>query len=278
MQQASARVLGVTSRGLFLLASPQRIIFISVERYRSPMTINVDRSCDRWRTIDVGAAAQFSDARLIFPSIDFSISLSEEVVWHCPLPVAATDSFVEQVRVLHAIAAGVQTRQGNDGLSALLPTLLSWSDTPLLSSEQSALFDRLIALRRVVHMGDDSALLAGLIGLLGQGRGLTPSGDDVAVGLLLMLTRSPRVNSPSDRENRLKHVAPQLVAEAYHRTTSISANLIECAASGQGDERLITVVDNIVSGSTFIDDCVEYVLGWGASSGIDTLVGMAVGL
>ena len=67
-----------------------------------------------------------------------------------------------------------------------------------------------------------------------------------------------------------------VIEAAYRATTTISANLIECAAAGQGDERLITVVDGIATGSASIDECVECVLDWGSSSGIDALVGMAI--
>ena len=58
--------------------------------------------------------------------------------------------------------------------------------------------------------------------------------------------------------------------------TTISANLIECAIDGQGDERLIAAGDSIIVGSTAIDECVAGLLDWGSSSGIDALIGMAL--
>jgi hypothetical protein len=264
-------VLGSTTGGVFLLAPPQQIIFVSFERYRSPLTINLARSFDRLRTIDVAATAQFSTARLIFPSIEFSISLSEEMVWQCPPPDRAARPPVEQRQIVQAIAQRVLARRGDAGLAALLPILLGWPAAPPLSDEQSALLDRLIALRRAVQAGDNSMLRTGLTGLLGQGRGLTPSGDDVAIGLLLMLNRW-RFDRDWAAVNRA------VIEAACQRTTTISANLIECAAAGQGDERLLTVVDGIATGSASIDECAERVLGWGSSSGIDALVGMTVAL
>jgi hypothetical protein len=281
--ECEARVLGTTSRGVFLLTPPQQVVFVSLERYRSPLTINLDRSVDRLRALDSGAAARFSAARLIFPSIECSISLSEAMVWQCPPPAARPRSHAEQLTTLSAIAAGVLTQRSVTGLAALLPILLAWPDAPPGPEEQSALLDRLIRLRRAAQADDSLALQTGLTGLLGQGRGLTPSGDDVVIGLLLMSARSLRLKhrtapaqwvqvSQTGRENMLKHV----VASAYERTTTISANLIECAAGGQGDERLITVVDGIIAGSASIDECVAGVLAWGSSSGIDALVGMTI--
>jgi hypothetical protein len=63
---------------------------------------------------------------------------------------------------------------------------------------------------------------------------------------------------------------------AYQRTTTLSANLIECAAQGEADERLISVVDGIMTGEPSVADCAKYILDWGSSSGIDALVGMAI--
>ncbi len=273
-RQSLVRIIGVTARGVFLLVPPQQIIFVSIERYRSPLTINLGRADDRLRAVEVGAAAQLSATRLIFPSIEFAIVLSQEAVWQCPPPGLMSRPHAEQMETLRAISAGALAQRSAAGLAAMLPILLDWPAISSISTEQSVWLEQLLALRRALQAGDDSALLIGLTGLLGQGRGLTPSGDDVTIGVLLMLARSPRVNSPADKENMLKHV----VEAAYQRTTTISANLIECAIAGQGDERLIAVVDGIIAGSASIDECVECVLGWGSSSGIDALVGMAIAL
>jgi hypothetical protein len=268
----AARVIGVAARGVFLLAPPQRVVFVSCEHYRSPLTINVRRSFDQLLTLAVGAPARFSNSRLIFPSIAAAISLTEDAVWSCPVPRLAAQPRAAQMQALNTITAGVLARRGEVGLATLLPHLLDWPAAPPLTREQSTLLDRMLVLRQAVQVGDHALCFSGLIDLLGQGRGLTPSGDDVVIGLLLFLTRSPRMSSPIVDENMLT----QVVASAYQQTTTISANLIECAASGQGDERLITLADSILSGSAPIDECVECVLGLGSSSGIDALMGMAI--
>ncbi len=276
-QSRLARVVGVTSRGLFLLA-PQQVIFVSGEPYRSPVTINLNRSCEQLHTIEVGATAQLSDTRLIFPAIEVSISLSTDVVWRCPLPASPSRPSAEQLQTLRTIAQGVLAQADNTSLAALLPKLIDLPGASPLSDEDAALLDRLIEVRRSLQVGDSQRVLTELTRLLGQGRGLTPSGDDVVIGLLLMLARSHAVNARLAIENMLKHIAVPLVAEAYQRTTAISANLIECAADGQGDERLIAVVDGIATGSTSIGKCVDCVLDWGNSSGVDALVGMAIAI
>jgi hypothetical protein len=52
--------------------------------------------------------------------------------------------------------------------------------------------------------------------------------------------------------------------------------MIECAALGEADERLVAVADCIFVGDPPEAECVSRVVGWGASSGTDALTGMAV--
>jgi hypothetical protein len=58
----------------------------------------------------------------------------------------------------------------------------------------------------------------------------------------------------------------------------LSANLIECAASGKADERLIDALDGIMTGSPGPEECATLLLSWGNSSGGDSLAGMALAL
>jgi hypothetical protein len=67
-----------------------------------------------------------------------------------------------------------------------------------------------------------------------------------------------------------------LLPRACRKNDQGAANLIECAADGQGDERLVTVADGIATGSAPIDTCVDCLPVWGSSSGIDALAGMAI--
>lgn len=94
--------------------------------------------------------------------------------------------------------------------------------------------------------------------LLGRGPGLTPSGDDVVLGLLLAEARW--------RLPRHEH----LVGEAERRTTTLSANLIALAARGDGDERLLELVDWVAAGGP----APEEFLRWGAHSGEAVLQGV----
>lgn len=282
---AVGRIIGVTSRGVFVQIA-SRVIFPTTERYRGPLTINLDRSL----VVTNGERVRLSPTRLIFQAIEVDLSAAE--VWQ-PAAPAIIRPIAAQCETLKQLVQAVRARKPLEGFGGLLPHLLDLPEKPVLSAADAALLARLNQLRSILQdatpassfpqaAGGNPAnqLSTLLVPLLGLGRGLTPSGDDVIIGLWLMLKRasSPRMNSRPDRENMLKQVAARLVTEAYRRTTTLSANLIECAADGEADERLITVVDGIMTGRPSLDDCASCVVEWGNSSGTDALIGMALAI
>ena len=106
--------------------------------------------------------------------------------------------------------------------------------------------------------------------LLGHGRGLTPSGDDFILGVLLLLSRYTAARPSQD-------FAP-LIEAAYQKTTTVSANLLEAAARGLADERLIEVLEALMSAPGHGEESITALLGWGSSSGVDALAGMLTAL
>jgi hypothetical protein len=130
-------------------------------------------------------------------------------------------------------------------------------------------------LRRALRQGQLEPALAAVSRLLGLGSGLTASGDDFVIGLLLLLQRWPQPQLLAGQGQRFSEA---VVAAAYRSSTRLSANLIECAARGQADERLLNLADCLVTGNPDPAGCLAPLLSWGASSGVDTLAGMAVAL
>jgi hypothetical protein len=126
--------------------------------------------------------------------------------------------------------------------------------------------NRAMTLRPTSNLQPPTSNLQSLISNLGLGPGLTPSGDDVVIGFLLTLNRYGRCP-----HNDL------IIKEARAHTTTLSANLIECAAHGLADERLIRVVDCIFTGNKD-DRALDKMLGWGESSGLHALLGMSIAL
>ena len=65
---------------------------------------------------------------------------------------------------------------------------------------------------------------------------------------------------------------------AYEKTTTLSANLIDCAARGLANERLINTLDWILTGEPGEANVIANLLGWGNSSGVDAFTGMAAAI
>lgn len=104
----------------------------------------------------------------------------------------------------------------------------------------------------------DSAL-----GLVGLGRGLTPSGDDFLCGFFCLLRAAGDTRFDAVRDAILQNL---------HRTTAISAAYLQSALVGE----YFTVYDRAlraVCAEDFVSHC-DFVLGMGASSGTDTMLGV----
>jgi hypothetical protein len=58
----------------------------------------------------------------------------------------------------------------------------------------------------------------------------------------------------------------------------LSANLIECAALGLADQRLISALDCLIAGDQPGLEAIDQLLTWGSSSGADVFAGFAAAL
>jgi hypothetical protein len=127
------------------------------------------------------------------------------------------------------------------------------------------------ALQSALAEGAPSAAAHAAADLVGLGVGLTPSGDDLLVGLLAGLEV---VDDPARR-----HIAGAVVEHAMERTSLISASALSQAARGRYAERLHDVLAAIVAGEGMgIEGSIEAAMRYGATSGADTLVGLFIGL
>lgn len=271
-QSPRATVLGATSRGLFLRSDSRWLIFLSYEQYRSPFTITLQSPADRLRAAETKAVVCMERERLLFPALELAVVVAPDVVWRPAQPTGQPDPHSVQVARLRGAAERALAAGGTRGLAPLLDHLLSPPAEGALSPEQQRVSAAIAALHQAVVDGEASGAGAAAAPLLGLGRGLTASGDDFLMGFLLWMNRW------ATPVPWLRAFNEMIVTGAYERTTTISANLIECAVRGEGDERLMAMSDCLAAGRPTVDACIGPLLGWGASSGVDALVGMAVAL
>jgi hypothetical protein len=276
-EERSAKVVGVTSRGMFLRSSSRWTVFISGEPYRSPLTVTVRDDGGSLRDVRIGDIVDFGGNELIIVGADLAIRCGSEVIWRPQFPPHPASTKVERLNRLALFVQEVMERKMGAGLNPILSMFMDWRDHKGSSPEASELLHAGIINAQVVLTAKEvNSLFEGLHNLLGMGQGLTPSGDDYIVGLLLSLNRWKDTLWPEDG---LSDLNERLVTSAFDRTTTLSANLIECATCGQSDERLINAVDYLMCGGA---DEVERVVGdllyWGNSSGVAAFCGIGTAL
>ncbi len=272
---SQAVVRGVTSRGAFVLVDDRRVIFLSRETCPGPLTLNLPGIS---LELEVGARARVESSILRFQKENFSIDTNPAALWNPPArpggalpPEGRRDLLVQVTRSLLDAPGKRKT-----GFSAPLAALLDLPSAGLeVSQSIQVAFHRLreeweLALRRETFPPAFSAALASFLGL---GGGLTPSGDDLAAGLLLALNRWGELLAPGFPAQALNQA---MLASAPVATTALSASLLECAAAGQADQRLVEALDGLVTGQPGPETVSRRLQAYGASSGLDTLVGFSL--
>jgi hypothetical protein len=268
------RVGGVASRGLYLHAGESWTLFLTAEQPRGPLTINLVEAGAWLDAIPAGQEWRVEGQALTLPGGSRLIHLPAERIWLSPEPLGPKDGTAQAFARLRSLYGQLETRGAGIGFVELLGDLVRRPHGGEAESFASPQASQALAILRGLRSGAPESLLSALTPFLGAGRGLTPSGDDLIVGLLLALRRW---GSPG-RIDLSPGFISQLIETARRRTTRLSASLIECAAGGAADERLLRVADHVWSGSPSGAEALEAVTGWGASSGVDALTGMALSL
>lgn len=267
-QNQAAALAGQTSRGAFLALASGEPLFLSLESYRGPLTVNVSGDAQRLRALPVKAAARIQSQEIIFDKHGVSIQTAQALRWLSPPRPGQVLSHARRAARLQAVRRQAMRIASPDGMFLLVAvaqdrTALDPGDHPLLPA--------LHMIKTGLSLQQIEPLAAGMQPFLGYGRGLTPSGDDLLLGLLLALNRWGHLLAPAlDVEALNRTVLP----DASQRTTALSANLIASAAAGQADERLVAALDALLCGGRPAEALVAEVAGWGSSSGLDALAGM----
>lgn len=203
------------------------------------------------------------------------LELANAAVWSPQHIGRAVDNLAgERARWL---AATISQQVPADGLGCLLPFVEGmakgqWTDAKGMTTLASLAVTSLSNLVDGVLFGDVCCTNTGLSGLLGLGPGLTPSGDDLLVGLLLALhsCKSPAAD-PLSRA---------VVLHGPVMTGRISVSMLKQALLGLGSEASHAVIMALVDGCPPCEvlQRAEVLTSVGHTSGWDTLVGILLGL
>lgn len=279
-----ARVSGIASRGIYLQPENDLTLYLSLEEFPGPLTLNLEEGSTRLEKIKPGCSVRFKTREMQFPDEKITISLEDGNIWH-PSPVDNET----KIKPGHL-----------DSILSLVNTLIPENPyLPLLSKNPGqipgvpVIGERILNLQNALKTGIPEKITERSIKLLGLGPGLTPLGDDFLLGVLLTFNRWGHIFSPampeiqkvsssthsvvegSSHPNKLIKDLNQIILEnARLKTTQISASILACAMEGAADERLLKVLDGLVSGSAITQNELRNLLRWGNSSGITVLAGM----
>lgn len=267
-----AEILGITSRGVFLKFDSNKMIFLSFENYRGPLTANLSGDFQHYKSLSPGGRVTLSQEAILFPNSKISISISNAKVWKPSRHIGSPHNSFDRISLIRSLSLDVYHPKKGEGLSEMLPALVGFSPEYANGDTQfQGVNKKFDEIRNQIAEGDLLTLTQTTQSFLGLGSGLTPSGDDFVIGLMLSLNRWKSILQPGNNLSKLNEI---VVEAAYKRTTTLSANLIECAALGLADERLIQAVDYLALGKYNRDEVISGLLSWGNSSGVDALVGM----
>jgi hypothetical protein len=254
------KILGTTSRGVFVLCGTAQVIFLSKEYFRGPWTINFAHPQFHLPAVAPGSVVEWDGQAFWFDSGRSRVRISGAQPW---VPPSRPAPLLPPERVMHNLKLIASKTIDRGGFAPLLASLADLPESPVIPEE---LHPAVCAIHRLTSTGDDG--FEALESLLGIGRGLTPSGDDFIAGFLLACSRW----LPHVRENSK---FPALIEQAYRRTTTLSANLIESAGKGSADERILAAGDALFCGVLDPENGASHALAYGSSSGVDALAGMA---
>lgn len=270
-EDQDAYVFGRTSRGIFIRTPTRWLNYISLEPFRSPLTITLPDSDISFSHLSKGMHVQISSKQLIFPDANLVISAQRSALWKPSSPNAPTSPVYERQTRLIESSEMVLKKRGETGLAPLLSELLDIPSPHHLSkNDLSPLHKAIIHLQEHLITNQTLPSARSITDLLGQGSGLTPSSDDFVIGFLLALNRWKPSHLPAKSLQKLNRF---VVDAAYEKTTTLSANLIECATLGLADERLIEALDWLMVGTAQDSQPIEDLLTWGSSSGVEVFVG-----
>lgn len=154
---------------------------------------------------------------------------------------------------------------------ARIGSIASDRSTPFLAMMDSMLEERRLLLKEALRTGDLEVCIRLGRKLLGLGQGLTPSGDDILLGIFCVILMG---NSPLEG---LKDFPEALLEEAGTLTNDLSLWGLKRAAKGQVREKVSDFLRDLAQGKE-ITDSLESILDIGHSSGKDITIGILTGI
>ncbi|WP_427889477.1 DUF2877 domain-containing protein [Kribbella sp. GL6] len=218
----------------------------------APNTARVDEAS--WTDVRAGELFTAEHGRLEVAGL--TVDLRHANRWQPQLPLLVAASCEPAVVTLDEVLGAVGVA---GGMVAVGATAFEREQARLLREHSAGVVEAL-------RLGDAAAVAVHVLGLVGLGPGLTPSGDDFLTGLLLSAASVRRLLAPA-------------VVDQVHRTTAVSAVTLTEAARGRVRQSLADLLHAVANGNQpAVRTAAVKVFAIGRTSGTDILSGVRAGL
>jgi len=145
-----------------------------------------------------------------------------------------------------------------------------------LNSFAQRTLPHLSVLMKTIRAGDYQDIKRNAQELVGLGPGLTPSADDVLLGLMASLTLiSENLNI---FEDLVSEVNKSIISCIQDRTTLISQEFLMHAAAGEVNEPIVALIEKALTARpNEVEEATKHVLAIGEASGTDMVLGIFLG-
>lgn len=267
-------ILGITSKGVFLKLSTEKIIFMTNNPDYGPINIFTESDFPKPWKIHDSIQVELSKHSISFLHEHALFDLSPYQIWKILDPPLYSISVSEQNHRLQQAARQIRIIKGQEGFSLFL-NMINGEPPVNLSLQLSEIWEHIQQIRSAFLARDEIKIIQHATPIIGYGRGLTPSGDDFFCGLLFTLNRL----IVEQKFLNFLHSANQLILTiAEEKTNSISQSLLYCATRGSADVRIKNAVDVLIDGSIDFKDQAMQMTRYGHSSGADLFVGITIAI
>lgn len=272
----TGRVFGVYRDAIYLGGSSGNVVVLTTAcAPLVPCGIELAISADLGKVgAQEGDAVIGQGFLLSVPASGLTIDVHLARTWPSRLPSWADFTLgrdsARRLDVARDLAAGLAP---SDGLGPFLrrPTSQVRRGETRSDGLYAAMTQRIAKLRKAESRADLPGAVAAATSLVGLGVGLTPSGDDFLVGLLAGLQAG---HHPMRRG-----IADGILGSVAGRTTQVSQHFLQCAGLGHFSESIHKLLRAVARGPIgAVHASVDRILGSGATSGFDLLVGIVDGL
>jgi hypothetical protein len=236
---------------------------------------------DLKKTIHIGDSAEIDSDSLRISKRSFEILFQSASLWshEFRMPIEKKD-IPNILSNIGYIEQQLTQRKNLDGLAPLIryiPQILG-----NISSENMhfALFgqiayDSLCLIINSIRSQDKNALTRSIKKLVGLGVGLTPSGDDVLMGLFATLLITMKGTS----RNWLVNAYRNMLVQIHELTNEVSLSYLNAIRDGYYPERFSNLVSAIIRSGKPKDiySPLEEMLQWGSTSGSEIILGILLG-